>query len=44
MDSNDTINQLDLIDTYRTPYPRAEYTSSSGAPGMLPKTEHRFVA
>ena len=36
MDLNDTLNQMDLIDTYRAFHPKeAEYTFFSNAHGMF---------
>ena len=38
---NDTLNQMDLIDIYRTIHPKAtEYTLFSSAHGTLSKTDH----
>ena len=38
---NDTIDQIDLIDTYRTFYPKvAEYTFFSSAHGTFSRIDH----
>ena len=38
---NDTLDQLDLIDIYRTFHPKtAEYTFLSSSNGMLPRIDH----
>ena len=41
MHLNSTLEQMDLIDIYRTFYPTtAEYTLFSSAPGTFPKTDY----
>ena len=38
---NDSLDQMDLIDIYKTFHPKeAKYTSFSNAHGIFPKTDH----
>ena len=37
---NDTLDEMDLIDIFRTSHPKAEYTFFSSAPGTFSRIDH----